>query len=313
MEENTEFYRLSLTRHCLTARWTQCECELSILANDGQNLRYHKVLNADEFSSTYCICADYTVPKYEIYGDKRDIFLAQDTLTIYCRIWHLGLQSDKWFFSTTVHSESYLWSIKEFSNAQNVTRKKFKLASFEFEVELHRDTFTRGTFVTTEIRKGNYSGKCNLSLTINNHKLKDFEVSFNSNFWKRFTNISDNLSELYLENNTLPLKWTFTAPVDESPNEAAETVSTPISQMPATTAPYRETICVPPNSIQECMLNLCQGQQFGDATLTAGDVSFLIYKGILCTRSPVFRAMFEGDNRESRTGKHNLTLKFLIA
>lgn len=310
--EKTKFYRLVLKQFCWKV--TQCECELSILANDGKNLRYHKVLNTDEFSSIFCTCADYTVPISEIYGDKRDIFLPQYTLTVRCRIWQLGLFSDQWFFSTTIHSESYLWSIKQFSNTQKVTRKKFKLASFEFEVELHRaelsvQSWTRETFVITEIRKGNYSGICNLCLTVNNCKSKVSEVCVISSFYKDFVNISDILSEHYLENDTLPLKWTFTAPVDESPSEAAEAVPTPISQMSATPAPYRETIRVPPNTLQERMLHLYQGGKFSDATLSVGDVWFPIHKGILCSRSPVFCAMLEGDNRESRTGKHNLTLE----
>lgn len=302
--DNKEFYQLVLKQQSFLSerRSIKCECELSFLASDGTSLRHHKVFHADQGSPFPFICSHYIVPKSEMHSDERDVFLPQDTLTIRCRIWHLGLQSDQCFFCTNIRSESFFWNIQQLSRVQRVTRNNFLLASFQFRVELQRDE-EGTTYVNTIIKKRKYNGWCNLSITLGYHILKDSENIHVPDLWTEFANVSDIINQQILADDTLEIKWTFTAVINETSSQAVQAIPVPITCTNNITSCYIESIRVPANSLQEFMLLLYRGEKFSDATLSADGASFPIHRAVLASRSPVFSAMFEGNNKESQAGK----------
>ncbi|CAL1275371.1 unnamed protein product [Larinioides sclopetarius] len=290
--------------------------ELSFLGDDGLPLT--EEVEVDNF--------DKTNPRYgflkfanlnEVFFRRRAKFLPKDALTVRCRMWRTGTEIsklDSCFARTRLRPRRHLfvWAIREFSTLQRGQVRKILLETVSnnhlaFELFLTEKDGEEYISINTQD---------SVDFDIYMHTVKicllDFEgkvvhsaegqVEF-ENFLKKDRVMGD--KESLLPNDVLLLRCEaeMTTDIVWSVIENYRYLNSMSSEVIATDTgniilcEQDETSDVN-SSFAEAMESLLEEGTLSDVSLQAGSKSFPAHKCILSARSPVFKAMFSGDNND---------------
>ncbi|KAG8178633.1 hypothetical protein JTE90_010545 [Oedothorax gibbosus] len=296
--------------------------ELAIIGSDGSLTNLKELEN---FSSFLLSFSDILIEKEELFGEKKDFYLPQDTLTLNLRLWH---DLPSWWGQTLartrigVQKRAIIWKIPQFSGKkpsednkifeikqnfiENITlnlqlKNCFKCNKIHY-LEISETDISHDNLISIEIAVLDLSGS-RTHLCTSEHW---FDKRSDEKIWKLPNSIlmSSLLTNknLYLPNDTLTFQCDLALLVVVSKLEFVEVG-------PGKEKPYMNSLISeihPPqrkaenvSELQESLatdlLNLyTEGANF-DFELRADSSKFPVHKLILMARSPVFRGMLSSD------------------
>lgn len=260
---------------------------------------------------------------------RKSIFLPQDTLTICCRISinncdssHIVHSDPKHFLMRTliaVDRKLFRWTIKdiailkpseekttliEFTNTERFSLSISSIDEDKYAVQIYAVDCIPKCFMTCEISIVDAQMESHMS-TRDEHV---FEDKRGEQIWCfpeiiTKTKLLEKKS-MYLTNDYLTLQCELTASYGHTMNEIIEDISISDNDIKILNdrlesfgfVHYRTLDCN--STLTNDLTSLYRDRKFCDVTLQTQSKKFPVHKAVLCSRSPVFCAMFERDMKE---------------
>ncbi|XP_015908467.1 speckle-type POZ protein [Parasteatoda tepidariorum] len=247
---------------------------------------------------------------------ERELLLANDTLTIQCR---LKAKNSKKSIVTRCIAVSeiivdkclFQWNIRKFDSCHiNDRRRVYVPLSLKFEIEFYLSGRTEEDgFVTMVMRKSDKKPlflKCSVTLLdrvgLPTEAIKtSVEHTFTNEVTLNLMPKSKLLQDRKLYENDGMLTFQIELSISDGTTESC---ITELYQVPRDKEIEQDAT---PADLKKDLRHLYLERKFTDVQLSVGDGIFPAHRNVLSARSPVFQAMFEQDMCESKNGVVHIT------
>ncbi|GIY02277.1 uncharacterized protein CDAR_112651 [Caerostris darwini] len=309
----------------------EIDFELAILADDGTPISEEKEVS---FTINHHSKIQKLIENSVLYERRAEI-LPKNTLTIRCRMWRkeFSINSEDLCFARSklrIERTSFMWPVTDFKGlAGDKTCKRVhpipdKKPVMDYILRLNQNDGEEEVRVEIDVEGGRgYSIFGEISVLDAEGRIIDL-TKIKSRLHLDQTNIqfpmlttkSKLMADEYLclPNETLLLRCALEIFIGVSLSRIEYCTFLPsLNTEDFLNAEKQNEVdeeefayCSGPCPLKQALLNLYKDGSFSDVTLKAGTESFNVHKNILSVRSPVFKAMFTGNEELCTAPKHKI-------
>ncbi|XP_055953384.1 speckle-type POZ protein-like isoform X2 [Argiope bruennichi] len=298
--------------------------EFAFLSADGIVLKSlegrNVIIEKDGFIGSWDFAS-----RNEVFFERREEFLSQDTLTACCRIWKSAeeISKDVQCFASTrivVEKRSFMWNIENFSTLETGIKHTYEIESINTDEKfMTLELFLTGGFIFEEAIRfqiiPNFQNikSATLQVCIIDAS-KNAMKCFQSEFWIREPSDANEFSlfyskkelmeqkSVYLPNDILSLWCECTCSSGKTLEEIdlVNSDSTAIEKKKPgdRILEKRNELPVHKGNLIADFKSLLNDNIVSDIKLKTSNKTYPVHKCILSVRSPVFKAMFSNDMKE---------------